>query len=360
MIVLVLARPSHLPWFGFPYGPALERQGVHVSYLAEDSSLSATIQEIVSQHPARPDLIYVPDLHRTPIPPGLTTIDIPTVNINEDTYAYTEHRIRWSMLFDYTVLFHPGYEDRFRSAGHPRPIFLPLAADRDVIAGPEVERIHDLGFVGRTDSSLYQTRLRVVSELDRHFRMNDWRRRYTPKEMVEIYRKSKIVINIPREDYLQEANMRVFEVMGTGALLLTRLPSELSDMGFQEGVHFIGYRREEELVPLIRHYLEDGAARLQIANRAHDIVWQEHTYDSRAASLMEHVRRDGGRLHAPARRWTKEQIALTYLDHYAGHGFLGHAGEAWKTIARRSPLKASVGGSLLLKGCARKVRQLFT
>ncbi len=181
------------------------------------------------------------------------------------------------MLFDYTLLFHPGYTERFRAAGHPRPMYLPLAVDREIIDAPKVVRTIEVGAVGRTDSVLYTTRRRILAILDTQFRMNDWRRLYPPKEMGKIFRGSKIVINVPREGYLQEANMRVFEVMGSGALLLTRLPSELSDMRFQEGVHFIGYRNEEDLTPLVRHYLMNHTARLEIAERAHDIVWRDHT-----------------------------------------------------------------------------------
>ena len=96
MRVLVLARRSHLPWYGFAYGSALARLGACLSYLAEDTPPNATIQELVKRCPVRPDLIYLPDLHRTPIPSGLTTIDIPTLNVNEDTYAYTGRRVCWS------------------------------------------------------------------------------------------------------------------------------------------------------------------------------------------------------------------------------------------------------------------------
>ena len=131
-------------------------------------------------------------------------------------------------------------------------------------------------------------------------------------------------------------------------------------MGFQEGVHFVGYRREEELVALIRHFLADDPARLEIARKGHEIVWREHTYDSRAARLLDQLRSDAGRLLAPARRWKEEQVALAYLDHYAAHMYLSRAHEEWKTIARRNPLKATGGGSLLARAYARRVqRRLF-
>lgn len=356
MRILVLSRRSHFPFYGFAYGSAFERLGARLSFIPEDAPQDASIQSLAERCPERPGMIYLPDWNLSPLPPGLTKIDIPTVNENADTYAYTEHRIRWSMLFDYTLLFHPGYTERFRSAGHPRPIYLPLAVNREIIEGPKVERTIDLGAVGRTDSDLYATRRRVLAMLDTQFRMNDWRRLYPPREMGKIFRMSKIVINIPREDYLQEANMRVFEVMGSGALLLTRLPSELSDMGFQEGVHFIGYRNEEDLAPLVRKYLTNDAARLEISERAHDLVWRDHTYDSRAATLLNQLRDDFGQLFAPARQWKQERVALSYIDHYTAHMYLGRARQEWKNLARRNLLKAGAGASLILKAYIRKVR----
>jgi hypothetical protein len=301
-------------------------------------------------------LIYYPDWSRSPLPSGLTKIEIPTVNENADTYAYTEHRIHWSMIFDYTILFHPGYKERFLSAGHPRPIYLPLAVDREIIDGPKLERTIDLGAVGRTDSHLYATRKRILTMLNTYFQMNDWLRLYEPKEMGKIFRMSKIVINIPRADYLQEANMRVFEVMGSGALLLTRLPSELSDMEFQEGVHFIGYRNEEDLVLLVRQHLMNDVARLEIAKRAHDLVWSHHTYDCRAATLLSELRNDAGRLFAPARQWAEERVALAYIDYFTAHLYLSRAHKEWKNLARRDFFKAGSAAPFVLKAYLRKIR----
>lgn len=354
--ILVLARRSEFPFYGFAYGSAFERLGARLSYIPEDAPQNVSIQSLVEQCPERPGMIFNPDWNGFPLPAGLAKIDIPTMNVNADTYAYTERRLHWSLLFDYNLLFHPGYTERFAAAGNPRAMYLPLAVDRDIIDGPNLERTFEVGAVGRTDSHLYETRRRELAILDGQFRMNDWRRLYPPKEMGKIFRMSKIVINIPREDYLQEANMRVFEVMGSGALLLTRLPSELSDMGFKEGVHFIGYRNHEDLVPVIRHYLENDAARREIAERGHDIVWREHTYDSRAAALLNQLRDDRGQLFAPARRWNEDRVALTYIDHYTAHRYLGRAHQEWRNLALKSPLKASEASSLLLRAYVRKVR----
>jgi len=83
--------------------------------------------------------------------------------------------------------------------------------------------------------------------------MNDWSRRYEPEEMARIYRQSKIIVNIARDDFPQDANLRTFEAMATGALLLTSLPTELTEIGFEDGVHFVGFRKEAEIAPLVRN-----------------------------------------------------------------------------------------------------------
>jgi spore maturation protein CgeB len=52
--------------------------------------------------------------------------------------------------------------------------------------------------------------------------MNEWWRLYTYEEMVKVYQRSKIVVNVGRDDYPQDANLRVFEAMAAGALLITQ------------------------------------------------------------------------------------------------------------------------------------------
>lgn len=337
MRILVLSRFNRLPFYGFGYGAAIERAGGQISYLPPDSPADIDVETLVALCPDKPSLIFCPDWHTAPLPPGLTKIDIPTVCVNEDTYKFTERRIKWSMLFDYTVTCHPGYAGQFEAAGHPRVLFLPLAVDRKLQEAPEEERIFELAAVGQTEGPLYATRKRVLQKLDGHFRTNDFWRRYSPQEMAAIYRRSKVVINIPREDFLQEANMRVFEVMGAGALLLTRMPTELTDMGFEEGVHFVGYRDESEVVSVVRHWLTNEAAGAEVAGRAQKLVWREHTYDNRLTQLLKRVKEDAGSLPAPARKWPPGRTAELYVDHYAGHGFLDRAHHELGEIAKSNP-----------------------
>ena len=60
--------------------------------------------------------------------------------------------------------------------------------------------------------------------------------------MAKIYKQSKVVVNLSRDDYLQDANLRCFEVMASGALLITPKPTELSEIGFIEGTHYVTFK----------------------------------------------------------------------------------------------------------------------
>src|SRR5262249_3986986 len=151
------------------------------------------------------------------------------------------------------------------------------------------------------------------------FRMNDVARRYSLEEMANVCSQSRIVVNIGRDDFPQDANLRTFEAMGAGALLITSLPSELTQIGFEEGVHFIGYRDVQEIKPLARRYLSEDSARQSIARAARAKVLREHTYDERVKRLLELVEVGNKKLLAPARTWSEERVRLAYLDYFAGN-----------------------------------------
>lgn len=318
--------------------------------------MNVDIRRLLDQCPGRPSLIVRLETDFPLLPWGLTEVDIPTACFQTDTYAFTQHRVRWSLLFDYTVLFHPGFEDRFRQAGHARPVTLPYAVMRELFQGPERERIFEVGWVGQSHWRIYKSRRRILSELAAHFRINDWRRRYTLEEMADIYCRSKVVVNAARDDYPQDANMRAFEAMGAGALLVTRVPSELPAIGFQEGVHFVGYAKEDEIVPLVRRYLADEAARRRIAQGGREKVLREHTYDCRVQTLLKSVQQDDGRLFAPARQWSEERVRLAYLDFYAAHGCLNQAYDLMRRIARLSLRQTVAGTYWIARAWSRQAR----
>src|SRR5579871_846201 len=139
---------------------ALNRKGVAVTCVGDDTPVDGDIFELVERCETRPSLILQPESDFPLLPQRLTSIDIPTASFQIDTYAYTRRRIRWSMLYDHPIVFHPGYQQRFEQAGHPGVITLYHAACRDLFCQPPVERVFEIGSVGRTYARAQRTRRR--------------------------------------------------------------------------------------------------------------------------------------------------------------------------------------------------------
>ncbi len=352
--ILVLCREDNLTWANAGYARALRRAGVRLHCVPWGTPFNANLSQLVNQCPEKPDYIFLFETDFPLLPWGLTDLDIPTAIFHSDAYAFPHRRVRWSMLFDHVFLLHPGFEESYRNDGHPRPLSLAHAVEQDLFDVSEGTRIYEVGWVGRMVGAPYQDRLRIVNALARHFRMNDWQRFVSPEEMALIYRQSKVVVNVGRDDYPQDANLRVFEVMAAGALLITALPSELTRIGFEEGVHFVGYRKEEEIIERVRQFLTDEGARQHIAEAGRGKVLRQHTYDCRVRTVLESLRQDAARLHAPARRWPEVRVRLVYLDFYSAQGCLEHARQEWRKIAGRGLRETAAGTALLLRAWTRR------
>jgi hypothetical protein len=338
------------------FARAFRRCGLNIVCPEDRFPVNGTIRELLDQCEQVPKMIVWVESARPLLPDGLEKVNIPTISFQSDTYAYTSHRIRWSMLFDYAVVFHPGFETLFHNAGHPRVIAWSHAADPELFSDQQQQRIFEVGFVGRTDGTLFKNRRAVLRTLSPQFRMNDFTRFHAPEELASVYCRSKIIVNVARDDYPQDANMRVFEAMASGALLITRLPSELTTIGFEEGVHFVGYAQRDEIVGLARHYLNHDSARRRIAQTAREKVLREHTYDCRVKTLMRTVEGDAGQLFAPARKWSNDRVLLTQLDYYAASSCLEAARRSLRGISAKNPFSALRGVSQISRALARKCR----
>ena len=295
----------------------------------------------------KPDLI----LHPAPsgfLPWGFAQAPFPTAYFHIDTFFGTRERTRLAMFFDYAFVFHPGFEAGFRHAGHPRVFLLPHAIDENLFAGPDCERIYEVGWVGSMKQGFYESRKRVIPQLAARFRMNEWTRWHNREEMANVYRSSKIVVNVNRDDHPQDASLRTFETMAAGALLVTRVPTELTALGFVEGEHFIGYRSEKEIEDLVTHRLAHGEERNRIAMAARQLVVKEHTYDHRAKALLGVIANDHEKLFAPARQWSEAKVRYEYLHYFSDQLRLDAAGHALKKLAVFGRARALRAGHLLL------------
>jgi hypothetical protein len=252
------------------------------------------------------------------IPHDLAISPIPTASMDIDSFGWTESRIRWSMLFDYVFVWHKSLVPLYQAAGHPMVFAMPHAVDANAYKDcvPESDRPLDVGWVGQLGYGQYGRRKRIIGGLACRLKLNDLTRQYNKQETADIYSRSIIVVNVARDEFPQEANMRCYEAMAAGALLITQIPSELPEWGFREGEHFIGWRSESEIPSLVDKYIQDKDQRAKITRAARELTMSgftfQHCRDRMLAVLEEHP----NQFFAPARNWAAEKISLTYLEYY--------------------------------------------
>jgi spore maturation protein CgeB len=273
----------------------------------------------------KPKLILHPEAYSPFLPWGLSQVDIPSACFQIDAYFYTRRRIRWSMLFDYCFVFHQCFYEAFRRAGHPRTVVLTHAIDKALFEEVSNERIYEVGWVGHFFPVIYKRRSRIIPRLAEKFRMNEWQHEHSQEEMAMVYKSSKVVVNVSRDDFPQESNMRAFETMAAGALSVCGIPTELTEWGFREGEHFVAYRDEKEINGLVSYYLAHELERKRIAEAGRQKVLKEHTYDKRVETILESLQKDKGELFAPARSWPQGRLRLVYIDYYTSYLLLDSA-----------------------------------
>jgi spore maturation protein CgeB len=313
----------------------------------------ADIEELIKTAEERgtsPDVILC-EIGAPGLPHGLQSVSAPTVCLDIDSFGWTPFRLRWAMLFDYVFTWHPSYVRRYQEAGHPRVFTVPHAVNAELFADINAnhERFYDLGFVGNSELAQYGMRNRVISQLARLYRTNDFQRKYDKQEMAEIYKRSRIVVNVSRAEFPQEANMRCYEAMAGGALLITGVPTELTEWGFSEGVHFVGWRNECELSDLVNRFLRDEKKRSEIAQAGRERTLKSFTFQRCIDSIASTVAKDNGEVFAPARGWTPEDVHLLYLSYYYRYGLHCAALEEFRLLRRANPKTQWRGLLMVLK-----------
>lgn len=201
--------------------------------------------------------------------------------------------------YDLVLTSLPTHVKQFESIGI-RCVFLPLAFEPSVLQGPQPERDIDVSFVGGMGRESHWLRgtdvmehiadrlkdrfawygygldnLKADSPLRKCYRGPAWGR-----EMYDIYRRSKIVVN--RHGEIARGlmnNLRNFESTGMGAMLLTEDAPNIDD--FFNGTEAVTYTSAGEAVFKIQYFLENDEEREWIAQNGQRKTLADHTYAKR-------------------------------------------------------------------------------
>ncbi|WHX48664.1 glycosyltransferase [Paenibacillus woosongensis] len=172
---------------------------------------------------------------------------------------------------------------------------LPLAANTNIFRAdaPEIDRTVDVSFVG----NLFHIPRSIVDNLDISLNMNfkfygrletgevnhPWQNFHQGNisylNLPNLYQRSKIVIEDIAPFNRGTINLRIYEAMASGALVIANNAPEIKET-FSE--HVLIYQSKEELNSLIQYYLTHEADREEIAFKAKEFIHREHTFLKRA------------------------------------------------------------------------------
>ncbi|MFI5461446.1 MAG: glycosyltransferase [Isosphaerales bacterium] len=170
--------------------------------------------------------------------------------------------------------------EQLRRMGIASAVWLPLGCDPEVHGKHDVPKQYDVAFVGNIFPGPRSELLELI------------RRRYPQsfigqccfEEMARTYSAARTAFN---RSIKNDVNMRVFEALASGSLLVT---NDLGENGqaelFRDGVHLATYRQPEELLDKIKFYLDRQDVREQIAAAGRAEVLDKHTYSHRMQHLL--------------------------------------------------------------------------
>jgi len=215
--------------------------------------------------------------------PGISRLPMPTA-VWTDYIPCNRDDILSLRLFDQIFCTQKDSIDLLKNDGCRNVHWLPFAFDQTLVNHPNLEKIYEVAFVGNLDiPTTSAERREVLTRLGQKYRMNDLHPVFGDK-MIQIYNQSKIGVNIPS---LGGLNMRTFEVMASGALLLTKEVSNGQRELFIPGEHLVTYRDHADLLDKIDYFLKHDRERLEIAENGRREVMAKHTYALRATEFLE-------------------------------------------------------------------------
>lgn len=202
----------------------------------------------------------------------------PSVFYAVDTHlAHSAWKIRRAARrYDLVVCCHRDGAARLRGAE-----WLPVACDPELHTGRDDARVWDVAFVGYDGGVPRKIYLQALRErYPQHFIGTA-----EHTQLGRIYGRARIGFNY---SIRQDVNMRVFEVLASGCLLVTNAPrpGDLGPLGLREGEHYVAYRAPGEVFPLMDRFLEREEERAAISRAGKVVALTRHTYVHRVRELL--------------------------------------------------------------------------
>lgn len=241
------------------------------------SELTVDINAVKDRLPDDADFFLWVDTGLGLAPENLDKLKIPTAAYFIDTHIHLDAHVEAARRFDLVFLAQRAYIPQFHERGVKNVHWLPLACDPQIHGKRGLAKTHDVGFVGTLAD---KRRLRLLTRLAEKVEVKF--DRLFLREMADHLERSRIVFNNAIKNDL---NMRVFEAMCSGSLLLTDNADGLTGF-FTDRRHLVIYD-DDDFVDLAVYYLKNEAEREKIAGAGRLEALAQHTYERRVETLID-------------------------------------------------------------------------
>jgi Glycosyl transferases group 1/DUF based on E. rectale Gene description (DUF3880) len=270
----------------------------------------------------RPDLYLWVESVPGHYPANLAALSCPKACYLIDSHLNLSLHLEWASGFDHVFIAQREYLPAFRRRGH-NVHWLPLGCDPEIHRRHDVTPLHQIGFVGSVREG--SRRERLLRRLSQTFAL-EYKRCFWD-EMARHFSASRLVFN---DALKNDLNMRLFEAMSCGSLLLTDLAKNSGqDALFRDGEEYALYR-DGSMVDVARFYLENEELRRQVAARGQRLVHNAHTYLHRVEDLLEVVLGGKGETFSPELLRERSLEGVPPLDgDSSGGAFHSRAGRSF-------------------------------
>lgn len=210
-----------------------------------------------------------------------SSFEIPTAYWAIDSHLKFDKHIKKVRVQDYDFLFvaQKDYIPKYKERGGKNVYWLPLACNPEIHKQHNLSLRYDLCFVGGLGPD--SPRREIILKLQKEFNMFVGQKYL--HDMARIYSQSKMVFN---KSLKGDLNMRVFEALSCGRLLLTdRINNGLEEL-FTDKKHLVIYDDYKDLAEKAHYYLVHAKAREEIARCGQAEVHQHHTYSHRVDYIV--------------------------------------------------------------------------
>lgn len=226
-----------------------------------------------------------------------------TMNYYPETTDHWETIRKLAPHYSYFLNYDRHIVDSLTAQGYPNALYVPFSAEIEPNASwaRQSSYPYTVSFIGSFVPVRYQEREDLLSRV-KDLGLNIWgnkawlatslkdfyRGRPSTEEMYDIYRKSKIVVNI---DLLSSfagtgVNLRPFEITAAGAMLLNHDNRKDIFNLFENGKEFVAFSGPDDLRTAVCHYLEHEDERSAVARAGFERTRDTHSYVARMAAVF--------------------------------------------------------------------------